>query len=94
MASLRQSMTELQDLEEQERPKTPVPNQDFEPIDAQVNVAEREDIPPDGGKHLPKRIKTVQRRVSDCFAGYGWICTLCVFLINAHTWGVNSVGSL
>ena len=23
--------------------------------------------------------------------GYGWICTLCVFLINAHTWGINSV---
>lgn len=23
--------------------------------------------------------------------GYGWICTVCMFLINAHTWGVNSV---
>ena len=23
--------------------------------------------------------------------GCGWICTLCVLLINAHTWGVNSV---
>lgn len=22
--------------------------------------------------------------------GYGWICTLCVALINAHTWGINS----
>ncbi|GIZ44841.1 hypothetical protein CKM354_000802700 [Cercospora kikuchii] len=22
--------------------------------------------------------------------GYGWICTLCVCLINAHTWGVNA----
>ncbi|KAK5097086.1 hypothetical protein LTS08_007106 [Lithohypha guttulata] len=22
--------------------------------------------------------------------GYGWVCTACVFLINAHTWGVNS----
>lgn len=22
--------------------------------------------------------------------GYGWVCTLCVFLINAHTWGTNS----
>ncbi|KAM0322172.1 hypothetical protein ACHAQA_009661 [Verticillium albo-atrum] len=22
--------------------------------------------------------------------GYGWVCTLCVFLVNAHTWGVNS----
>lgn len=23
--------------------------------------------------------------------GYGWVCVGCVFLINAHTWGVNSV---
>lgn len=24
--------------------------------------------------------------------GYGWVCVLCVFLVNAHTWGINSVG--
>lgn len=23
--------------------------------------------------------------------GYGWVCVLCVFLINGHTWGINSV---
>ena len=23
--------------------------------------------------------------------GYGWVCAACVFFINAHTWGVNSV---
>jgi hypothetical protein len=23
--------------------------------------------------------------------GYGWVCVACVFIINAHTWGVNSV---
>lgn len=23
--------------------------------------------------------------------GYGWVCTACVFMINAHTWGLNSV---
>lgn len=23
--------------------------------------------------------------------GYGWICTACVFMINAHTWGTNAV---
>ena len=22
--------------------------------------------------------------------GYGWVCTLCIFLINAHTWGINA----
>lgn len=26
--------------------------------------------------------------------GYGWVYVLCVFLINAHTWGINSVRSL
>ncbi|KAK4623806.1 putative transporter MCH2 [Fulvia fulva] len=36
----------------------------------QTNVAQREDVPPDGG--------------------YGWVVAACVFLINAHTWGVNS----
>jgi hypothetical protein len=25
--------------------------------------------------------------------GYGWVCVGCVFLINAHTWGINSVSS-
>jgi hypothetical protein len=25
--------------------------------------------------------------------GYGWICVICVFLVNAHTWGINGVGS-
>lgn len=23
--------------------------------------------------------------------GYGWVCVACVFFINAHTWGINSV---
>lgn len=23
--------------------------------------------------------------------GYGWVCVACVFWINAHTWGINSV---
>jgi len=42
-----------------------------EPSQGVVNVAVREDVPPDGG--------------------YGWICAACVFFINAHTWGINSV---
>lgn len=25
--------------------------------------------------------------------GYGWVCAASLFLINAHTWGVNSVSS-
>lgn len=23
--------------------------------------------------------------------GYGWVCVACVFLVNAHTWGLNFV---
>lgn len=23
--------------------------------------------------------------------GYGWVCAVSVFLINGHTWGINSV---
>jgi hypothetical protein len=23
--------------------------------------------------------------------GYGWVCTGCVFLMNAHSWGLNAV---
>lgn len=26
--------------------------------------------------------------------GYGWVCVACVFWINAHTWGINSVSKL
>ena len=25
--------------------------------------------------------------------GYGWVCVGCSFMINAHSWGLNSVGS-
>jgi hypothetical protein len=26
--------------------------------------------------------------------GYGWVCVACVFWINAHTWGINSVSTM
>ena len=26
-------------------------------------------------------------------SGYGWVCVVCCFWINAHTWGINSVRS-
>ncbi|KAI5457175.1 major facilitator superfamily domain-containing protein [Mariannaea sp. PMI_226] len=34
------------------------------------------------------RWKTVEPNPPN--GGYGWVCTLSVFLINAHTWGINS----
>lgn len=35
----------------------------------------------------------LQRVVTDVppNGGYGWVCVACCFLINAHTWGLNSV---
>lgn len=26
----------------------------------------------------------------DPVSNYGWVCVVCVFLINGHTWGLNS----
>lgn len=26
--------------------------------------------------------------------GYGWVCVACVFLVNAHTWGLNFVSGI
>ena len=26
--------------------------------------------------------------------GYGWLCVACIFLVNAHTWGLNSVSGI
>lgn len=26
--------------------------------------------------------------------GYGWVCVVCTFLMNAHTWGINSVRNI
>jgi hypothetical protein len=23
--------------------------------------------------------------------GYGWVCVACIFFVNSHTWGINSV---
>lgn len=38
---------------------------------------------------------TAQEKATDDLppdGGYGWVCVASVFWINAHTWGINSVG--
>lgn len=37
--------------------------------------------------------KTSNIRIQDVppDGGYGWVCVVCCFWINAHTWGINSV---
>ncbi|OJJ57617.1 hypothetical protein ASPSYDRAFT_154834 [Aspergillus sydowii CBS 593.65] len=39
-------------------------------------------------KPRPPEIATADEDFPE--GGYGWVCVLCIFLINAHTWGINS----
>ncbi|KAI9644659.1 hypothetical protein NHQ30_006683 [Ciborinia camelliae] len=39
----------------------------------------------------PERIEDLKPIDVPPDGGYGWVCVACVFLINMHTWGVNSV---
>jgi hypothetical protein len=45
------------------------------------------------GEELPVEAQQKEVKTPDVppDGGYGWVCVACVFLINAHTWGVNSV---
>ncbi|KAH7312498.1 putative MFS transporter [Stachybotrys elegans] len=49
-----------------------------------------QDAPPE------KRLQEIQQHTSHLApppppnGGYGWVCTICVALINAHTWGINA----
>lgn len=51
-------------------------------------------IPPEGSEQTTggeKQLEQSQGVDEPPDGGYGWVCVACVFLINAHTWGVNSV---
>ena len=39
----------------------------------------------------PSPIHSRDREYVPPDGGYGWVCVICVFLINAHTWGFNFV---
>lgn len=38
---------------------------------------------------VPPGIESVDDAIPE--GGYGWVCVVCISLINANTWGVNSV---
>lgn len=38
-----------------------------------------------------QQFNVVEREDLPPNGGYGWVCTACVFVMNAHTWGVNAV---
>jgi len=46
-----------------------------------------EDPPPDAPAPVPATPAAVEPPPN---GGYGWVCTICCALINAHTWGLNS----
>ena len=41
--------------------------------------------------HQPRPAHAKDREYVPPNGGYGWVCVLCVFLINAHIWGLNFV---
>ncbi len=46
----------------------------------------------DQDQTIPDNVKDQEYVPPD--GGYGWVCVACVFLVNAHTWGLNFVSDL
>lgn len=89
-----------QDLSRQEsraprHPKQSDAMQDMpEALELRVSrMSRREDAEP-GLSEVPEEEMTNVANIEPVppNGGYGWVCVLAVFLINAHTWGVNAVG--
>ena len=53
-----------------------------------------EDAEFESGIEMSQLTNAASRQDIPLDGGYGWVCTLAVFLINASTWGVNSVSLL
>ncbi|KAA8644611.1 uncharacterized protein ATNIH1004_008817 [Aspergillus tanneri] len=59
------------------------------PIGPGHGITSPVDQPPNSGTNLEAKYQ--QDALPD--GGYGWVCVACVFWINAHTWGINSVST-
>lgn len=54
------------------------------------------DVSPPGEAQRNKDAKSLEAKYQQDVVpdgGYGWVCVACVFWINAHTWGINSVST-
>lgn len=67
--------------------------------DADEDIGRRldENLPVEDAGHYtddPERVEASKPVDVPPDGGYGWVCVACVFLINGHTWGVNSVSQI
>ena len=65
---------------------------------SQASTAHSEAVVADGRQTdtVPVKVESSEREQADDppDGGYGWVCCIATFWINAHTWGVNSVSTI
>lgn len=72
-------MAPISDIQDEEKPAKVVTPDEQDSEDSIVSDRDPEPAVPE------ERIDVIPD------GGYGWVCVACCFLINAHTWGINSV---
>jgi len=72
-------MAPISDIQDEEKPAEVVTPDEQDSEDSIVSDRDPEPAVPE------ERIDVIPD------GGYGWVCVACCFLINAHTWGINSV---
>lgn len=73
-----------QPLDKESEPQQTLPSQ---PLSTKVDHESTPSVTLDGAEQAPVPQKDAAQPPN---GGYGWVCTICVALINAHTWGINS----
>jgi MFS family permease len=76
-------------------PETPVEDKDKVYEAGEIAPGANVSFDPEKGEEIDGRGQTpeVDTKLVDIppDGGYGWVCVACCFIMNAHTWGVNSV---